>query len=295
MTTPTQTAPAIPHDLQDPDLATVRATLKGKKLEKFETSLACLLDSAAAGGWLPKASQKAMSGFAGIVTYRSVRHIGFNHPAYEAARVLQSGGDCGPLAEAITDDQLREVAPKVAPLAARAWLRVCRAATRLNRMLDKTRPLPKITDIGLSPRVTATLQECGLDVDLQSIKPTKIGCRWFHGRYPQTVVSEVYDSETRRYRKAEKPHPQAGELMYDRHGEPVMLPSYYLDWTPGTQKGLSRFAHADCEACGKRIPSGRFVAVEADCRKHGHIGLYLGCDCASNIFGVKDAGLQGKG
>ena len=74
----------------------------------------------------------------------------------------------------------------------------------------------------------------------------------------------------------------------------MLVPEYFVDWTPGTQMGRSRFSYGcKCEACGKSIPSGRFVAIEADDMNSGdHIGLWIGQDCARNIFGVKDEGMD---
>jgi hypothetical protein len=64
-------------------------------------------------------------------------------------------------------------------------------------------------------------------------------------------------------------------------------------WSDGIIHGKSRFAGNGCHACGKHIPSGRFVPVEAhDKKSNKTISLWLGCDCAKNIFGIKDIGVE---
>jgi hypothetical protein len=150
-----------------------------------------------------------------------------------------------------------------------AWVALCAEKVQAVELLDEARPLPVITEIGLSPRVTTTLKEMSLDVDLPSIKMAKISKRMVPGHSRTT-----------------------GEPLLNRDGTPHLVPQYYVDWTPGTQMGRSRF-NSGCQACGKSIPSGMFVPIEADDLKSGdHIGLWIGCDCARNIFGVKDIGVE---
>jgi hypothetical protein len=134
--------------------------------------------------------------------------------------------------------------------------------------LDASRPVPVITAIGLSPRVTATLKECNLDVDLPSIKLAKIDFRWVR----------AYED---------------GKPAFRKDGKPRMEKCYFVEWSQGIKHGCSRFADGGhCEACGKRIPSQRYVPIEATCKKQGLISMWIGCDCAKNIFGIKDAGID---
>jgi hypothetical protein len=151
-----------------------------------------------------------------------------------------------------------------------AWVALSNEKCDAIELLNSYRPLPVITEIGLSPRVTATLTEMSLDVDLPSIKLAEIGRRMVPG------------------------FKRDGSPLLDRRGNHMLVPEYFVAWTPGTVFGKSRFSYGcKCEACGKSIPSGRFVAIEADDKRSGsHIGLWIGQDCASNIFGVKDAGME---
>jgi hypothetical protein len=125
-----------------------------------------------------------------------------------------------------------------------------------------------VTAIGLSPKVTATLTGMNLDLDLPSITPAEIEAYKVQGRNTKT-----------------------GDLLFDRSGAPVMQTAYRVRWSRGTQLNMSRF-HDGCQACGKWIPSGEYVPIEAECKRlKVRVGLWLGRDCARNIFGVKDAGI----
>ena len=289
----------LPTAINPAAMATLAKALKGKRLERLQETVACIDASLAAGGWLPKMSQKTKGISQGFPYPSRNRGVRYDSPVREADMAVRYGSNPGTweamVAAGATEDELQALSPKQPLEAIQAWLTVCREVSVARKLLDAMRPLPKQTEIGLSPKVTTTLTDMGLDIDLASIVPTKIGCTWHQGRYPRTVEKREWSSELGRYTLREEPHPQAGELMFDKQGEPVMVPHYFLDWTPGTQFGLSRFAHRDCEACGKTIPSGEFVAIEADCKKQGHVGMFFGRDCAANIFGVKDAGLKGKG
>jgi hypothetical protein len=284
----------LPTAINPAAMATLAEHLKGKRLEHLQNSVAGIDASLAAGGWLPKACQRSTKGF-GQGFPAPVGRCRYDSPVSNAQSAISYGSNPGTweamVAGGATEEELQALSPKQALVAIQAWLTVCHEASVARTLLTVMRPLPKVTEIGLSPKVTTTLTDMGLDIDLPSIVPTKIGCTWHHGIYPRTREVTRYDSDRRRNVTTTEPHPKGGELMYDHKREPVMLPRYFLDWTPGTLFGLSRYAHHDCEACGKTIPSGEFVAVEADCKANGHVGLYFGRDCASNIFGVKDAGM----
>lgn len=280
----------------DPEhVATLVATLKGKRLEHFQRSVALINESLAAGGWVGRAAQQSSKGFGqGFPHPRGGGQLPGDDPLYEAAFAVRHGSChkswADMLAAGATPTELQRLSPKQPIVALVAWVEVCYQATQARKKLDALRKLPQVTPIGLSPKVTETLTGMGVDLELPSIKPTAIGVRWVQARYP--AATREYNREQGRYIML--PHPQAGELRFSVQGEPVMEPEYYLDWTPGTVMGASRYADHDCEACGKTIPSGEFVAIEADCKINGHVGLYLGRDCAKNIFGVKDEGLKGK-
>lgn len=140
------------------------------------------------------------------------------------------------------------------------------------RELDLMRPLPVVTKIGVSPTVTKTFTEMNLNLDLASIKLAEIAFRlvpWLDNK---------------------------GNKAYKENGDLLMTREYYVKWSKGIKHGQSRFSAVrkhQCEACGHGIPSGNFVAVEAfDKNLNNQISLWVGCDCAKNIFGIKDVGIK---
>jgi len=246
-------------------VAVVEGFLKGKRLEKFQESVRAVREGLAADGWVGNGAQKSTKGFGqGLVTKVHGGHH-LSREYFEPYMALQFGSRCEVNA---SDEVLTSLVPKVPAEVARAWVKVCRDAVKVSAYLHALRPLPKVTEIGLSPRVTKTLTETSLAIDLPSIKPAKVKTRWVRD----------FDEKT-------------GKPKTDRWGEPVFVPVPYIEWTPGTLFGKSRHV-CGCEACGKHIPSGRYVAIEADCSKNGHVGLWVGADCAKSIFGVKDKGIE---
>lgn len=263
-------------------IATIQAHMKGKKLEKFNESVQVINDSLAKGGWVPRGSVKALSGFyQGCGIRWSTKHESTveHRQNFELQMALSYGHDTDDLGNAIdrlyaaisTKTGKAVVTEKKFPRSfVEAWIQLSREKSLAFEFLNVCRPLPVVTEIGLSPRVTATLTEMNLEVDLPSIKLAKIDSRMVPG------------------------FKRDGTPLLDRRGNRMMVPEYFVAWTPGTAMGMSRFScGCRCEACGKSIPSGRFVPIEADDKKSGqHIGLWVGQDCASNIFGVKDAGME---
>lgn len=254
----------------------VRAGLKGKRLEKFDASVAVINAALGRGGWLPGESRSATTGFGsgcGIkwnlnyfhddqhshnfalmmcCNYGSNPRGEINEAAYDAlfsaVNVSRKTGKETPVTKGFTREFVK------------AWVAICAEAREAVGMLNESRPAPVITKIGLSPKVTATLKEMSLDIDLPSIKMAEI-----------------------KYREVQ---------AKNKKGETVTIKVPYVAWTPGTKFGRSRF-HQGCQACGKHIPSGMYVPIEADDLKSGdHCGFWIGCDCARNIFGVKDIGVE---
>lgn len=269
------------HKLTQAHVDTVAAYMTGKRREKFLASVAILNESLALGGWIKRGKVKATSGFYQGLSSTAHFATGDSFSLEMSLRFGSAESKYGlgrkdkPFAD-LTDEELahvcRNTKGKVTPEVVRAWLTLCTESDAAHRLLDKARPLPTITAIGLSPKVTKTLTEMNLDLELPSIKIAKISF----------YLKALLDDD--------------GKPVIDKvTGKPVMVPVYYVDWTPGTQMSLSRFAGRDCEACGKTIPSQNFVPVEADCKKNGHIGLWLGTDCAKNIFGIKDVGISKEG
>jgi len=128
---------------------------------------------------------------------------------------------------------------------------------------------PEITSKGLSPKVTKTLFEMDLDIDLSTVKVPPIR------------------------KVGEKPKLNAQGEPIMRFGEPVMEDIHKVIWPTNTKFGMSRFSNGGgCEACGKQIPSGWFVPIVAECKKVGLVGLFIGRDCAGRIFRIKNEGID---
>lgn len=281
-------------------VAIIAAVLKGAKLKKFLESVKVLNDSLAQGGWIPRGSVKADSGF-----YQGICKAGASaevcsaewYASNDAARLLNYGmwgkiqttqtrhekklpypsTELGVLELGIKT--IREHSKlKLSDEVIKAWYIIVKEKEAAKLLLDQARPLPKITPVGLSPKVTATLKECNLDLDLPSIKIAKIAFRF--------VQAEKYNEKTKKWLPV---------ILKD--GSYLLDKEYYVKWTAGIRHNQSRFAGGcHCHACGKKIPSGRFVPVEAfDKKKSVLISMWLGCDCASNIFGIKDIGIEQKG
>ena len=242
-------------------VAKVTEPMKGKKLEKLMESIAVINESLLAGGWAPRGSVKASSGFyQGYVKYHlKYESVPEHDEDFSLMMCLSFGGNRGDITnEAINRLMAKGILPKkITKEHVKAWVDLCLEASLAREELDNSRPRPIITEIGLSPRVTATLKEMNLNIDLPSIKLADIAYR------------------------------------LGLRGPALTVQTAYVNWTPGTKHRVTRFSdrNCNCEACGKHIPSGRFVPIEADDAKLGHVGMYIGCDCAANIFGIKDAGL----
>jgi hypothetical protein len=162
-------------------------------------------------------------------------------------------------------------AAKLSAALAAAWIQLIAEFKEASTLLDAARPLPRVTALGLSPKVTATLTECNLDLDLATIKPAKVD-------YYKT---QTLDAKT------------GAPVYHARKQTWTMERVYFVAWSEGIRHGRSRFAGRGCHACGKTIPSGRFVPIEALDRQSGElVSMWLGCDCARNIFGIQDEGLR---
>jgi hypothetical protein len=252
----------------------VAGFFSGKRREKFLASVDVINQSLAQDAWISRGSAKAGAGFSGLLgntqTARRLdrgleRLYDYGHElqktCFELSMTIRHGSARLTLEELerlVDEDAVKAKLKKAGvPLGVLgAWVALNWERREACELLDAARPLPVITPIGLSPRVTATLTECNLDLDLPSIRMAEID--------PRT-------------------------------GERVMVREYFVAWTKGIVHGRSRFAHGGCEACGKSIPSGRFVPVEAhDKARNELVSMWLGCDCARNIFGIKDVGI-GKG
>jgi hypothetical protein len=250
-------------------VATVLGYIKGARLAKFTAAVQVIDDSLAAGGWLPRGHVKSTA-FDGLVARGTPGSVGYSDPLNSLRDALTT--PCFRRVDnvdAITDADCARVAPKVPAAVVRAWVNLGNEMIEARTWLDAGRPAPIVTAIGLSPKVTKTLTECGLDLDLPTIKPAKI----------DFVLVPAFDMHN--------------QPRLNRDGSPMLVREYFVAWTPGIKHRMSRFdGRGQCQACGKRIPSRMFVPIEATCRKNGLVSMLLGCDCARNIFGVKDVGID---
>lgn len=260
---------------------------KGKKLEEFLEGIDAINKSLALDGWIPRGS--ITSGKARkirIVILEGDREV--FHPKTSEytpfSRLRQALSWFGPFEG--TEEELVLAMSQLTPQELKkypeeyilATLLLAKEIENTVKFLDSSRKLPTVTPIGLSPRVTHTLKEMNLDLDLPSISMAQISYNLIQKRY------------------ADPKSPKYGSLMFNRFGEPVMEREYYVKWSPNIVHNLSRFSHGDrCHACGKPIPSGRFVPIEAHDKKSGNlISMWVGQDCARNIFGIKDEGMEKK-
>ena len=285
-------------------IAAIRSEMKGAWLKKFDESIQVINDSLAQGSWVTRGAVKASAGFGqgtGIVvptcnpsiptgnmitTPHGTYPERVDNPAWPyyctLGHCLRFGGPVrtddleGALTwlEGLKNGKGKLVIGKHTMGFVRAWIALNEEVENVKDALNEARPAPVKTAIGLSPKVTATLKEMNLDINLPSIECAEIAFYFVPKR----------DKE--------------GKIMMSRNEKASLLDrSYYVKWTPGTKFGRSRFGGKShhCEACGKAIHSGQFVAIECDDQNSGdHLGLWIGRDCAANIFGVKDAGVERK-
>jgi len=284
---------------------TVAKALKGARLTKFLDSIKIINDSLEQGGWVSRGSVKANSGF-----HQGISKIGcvnvevcspewyasnevsslftygvWHHDKMVKARKYDDNGkeialpypstEIGVLELGVKTIREHSKVFKLSDEVILAWFYLVREKDIAIHLLDSLRPLPSITSIGLSPKVTATLKECNLNLDLPSLKLAEIAFRF--------VQAVKWSKEQKKCLP-----------VFDKNGACVLEKEYYPKWTDGIVHGQSRFAGGrHCEACGKAIPSGRFVAIEGfDKKSKNLISMWIGCDCAKNIFGIKDVGIS---
>lgn len=260
------------------DLEIVSKVLKGSKLQKLQESIQLLRDCIAHGAWLPRAQVKVMSGISkGLVNKMPSEHVwdhtvgkGYSETTQAESSELHEMAMCLQYGTRYLGDKTLNI-PGLDPVVQKAWFELVAGIHKLCQMLNSARPKPVKTEVGLSPKVTKTLKEMNLDIDMSTIDmpPTK-----------QVGEKPRLDKKT-------------GRPIYE-YGKPAMDPIYRIIWPPGTKKDVSRFSadHGQCEACGKAIPSYMFVPLSATCRNLGPVGFWVGVDCARNIFGVKDEGFD---
>jgi hypothetical protein len=258
----------------------IRKVFKGARLAKFNDSITVINQSLEQGSWVKRGSVKGQSGFYQGVGVRLEDGPKFNDKfsesefkKYQESQNLRNDLSMSlSFGRAPRHDVQKLIKILPAPILKKfgveffeAWLELCKEKQQADTFLNSARPKPQITAIGLSPKVTKTLTEMNLDLDLASITPAEI----------DFVEEEVLNPITKKMEK-----------------EKV----YFVKWSKGIVHGQSRFAHSGtriCHACGKPIPSGRFVPIEAKDKKlNKRIALWIGVDCSRNIFGIKDLGIK---
>jgi hypothetical protein len=295
----------------------VSSEISGKRLEKFLASVKIINDSLSQSGFY--------QGLTGCLRMdRDYSAVGRKKALFELASSIEFCLSYGrPIRDGYTEQEIldaiqllrssqdsnknKPISIKVTDAAILAWIQLCTDKAQASAYLTSLRPKPKLTKILLSPKVTKTLIEMHLDLDIQSIVPAKIVRKHFPafdktgkplflsvemlqayivyaqpkqvpGVFSQRCPIKAYDSKG-------KP------LFSDKEKSLVNLIIPVVEWSKGIKFNRTRFT-CGCEACGKRIPSRRFVPVEArDKKSNDLIGMWLGCDCASNIFGIKDKGI----
>lgn len=129
--------------------------------------------------------------------------------------------------------------------------------------LDATRPIPTFTSLGLSPTVTRTLTDLGLDGQPATVRVCPI--RW------DLVTHTAPD----------------GKVTYGYVGT--------LLWPEGTVHGASKYNwtcnNAQCQACGHAIKNPfNWVPMLVDSASGVPHSLWVGRDCCEKLFGFKVTG-----
>lgn len=252
--------------LPETDVQTVANFFRSKRREDFLASMEVIRESLAAGSWIqPRGAQRAKKGISKgfgkaqdlCLRYDDPR----SEPVFRCFMTIRHGSNLSQSElDVITDDEISRIIPKAPIEAVRAWLRLMVALTAIREDLDASRPLPVYTEIGVSPKVTKTLQDAEIDLDLSTRRVCPVGWYWI--------------------------------VVADENGRERREKYYFPKWPSNTKFGSSRFAGCDCEACGKTIPSKRYVPVVIDNKQGVPFGFWFGRDCAANILGIKDIGLQ---
>lgn len=279
----------------------ISEAISGKRLEHFINCVNIINESLALGGWTSRGSVKSQKGFSqGITNY-----IGFDRSTYgdyvdgervETEESRRQGIACN-LARALSGSsgsskseglfkfalkdveeayevlngsytrQGKEIKLKVSVEVAKAWIELCDEVKEARIFLDTSRPLPVITEVGVSPRVTRTLDDMGMGASSYSVKLAELERR-------EKFVDAI-DKRT-------------GKKIKKR------IVWYVVVWSEDIIHNQSRFSlySCNCDACGKKIPSGRFVAMELHKDNGEKLSMWVGTDCAKNLFGIKDVGVE---
>lgn len=269
-------------------ITTVEAFLKGARLKKFSKSINLINDSLKVGSWLKGASRSAPSGFgqglSSCYLGNDMNHnfsMTFRHGYSFEGDLKKSYQESHDFAKNFVPDpdkkwqtkRLYASFLKVPYEIIEAWAAVCSEANVAIDFLNSARPIPVIVEgMDVSPKVTRTLEEMELLLGQTTL------------RFPLLE---------RRENKYMMLNPYTGKEEEKIHV------SYVPVWAKGIKHGLSRFSGTSsngcprCDACGKSIPSGWLVPLEGKEEKANQwMSMMVGTDCAKNLFGVKDIGVN---
>jgi len=221
-------------------LTTVRVTLKGARLDKFNESVRIIESSMTQNGWIPGGSRSASKGFyqGSGINYDPTYYSGPEHDEDFALGMCLTYGsnlrrEIGNAIERMAHANNQRTGKPVINTKKHslefieAWITICNEAYEMRSYLDELRPAPVVTPIGLSPKVTATLTEMNLNLELPSIKVAEIA-------YREVPVMAKDGAPLWRY----------GKQVFE------MVP--YVKWTEGTKLGRSRFS-GNCSCLEKGI------------------------------------------
>lgn len=279
--------------------------LKGNKLKFFTSCVDIINESLALGGWTLRGSVKSVKGFSQGLMSVYLEYTNFKTFNPETSEMddtpesifrdklsnfCRSLGGCNrsgyelneidALYNALleeTDRNGKAFKVKFSVDVAKAWIALIAEVDEARMRLDKYRKLPVITEIGVSPRVTRTLDEMGMGAESYTVILAELE------RHEKWVKEEkiVFNRKTKKKEKT--------GIFFDK-----LIVWYTVKWSEGIKHRWSRFGElsCNCEACGKNIPSRRFVAMELHRNDGVKCSMWVGTDCASNLFGIKDVGVE---
>lgn len=264
------------------DRAAVLSWFTGKGLEKATVALEQVMASVEQGFWTPGVSRSAMAVLSksnvAATMARNNRWIG-EMKAPSASSKFDSGNRGFPLHMALSYGFAQisgrtavdfstllgwcsnDVQVDVITKAQRFWNDMAPLALAF-KALDATRPPPVFTSIGLSPSVTATMQNAQMDAG------SKI------------EMCPVRFEEQERTIKGKVVKVMVGILL----------------WPEGTKHNCSRYSYGtdrnlQCHACGHAIRNpGNWVPLILTGKDNVPRSFWVGKDCAGNIFGVNMKG-----
>lgn len=245
---------------RDDDVLAIAAFLPPKRRTLFLESIEVVRASVEQGSWIRRGAITFAKGFKALVSPKQARS--HRDKMFNAYMAIVYGSLRAPDETELSNDDLEAITTKAPLPVLRAWLRLAVALRSICEDLDASRPAPVYTEIGISPKVTKTLLDATIGLDLKSRRLCPIAWRWV--------------------------------FAVDQDGKPTTrrVKIYYPRWPAGTVFGSSRFSGSDCEACGKSIPSGAVVPVLISDTAGAVHGFWFGRDCAANILGIKDAGIS---